>query len=94
MAGNAIANVDVEAVDAVGNRGEARSGSDGSFAIDVSESDGYQLQFWTGRSTNACWVRYVDGGPATTSWDDASLIRVAGDDVSGVVFRVPDNPCG
>ena len=87
--GAALADVQVEADGNNRSFGVARTASDGSFAIPAPMNDHYRLSFWDG-----CWVFRGEGGGVTTSWDDASLIRVAGDDVSGVVFRVPDNPCG
>ena len=87
--GAALADVQIEADGNNRSFGAARTASDGSFAVPVPMNDHYRLSFWDG-----CWVFGREGGGVTTSWDDASLIRVAGGDVSGVVFRVPDNPCG
>lgn len=87
--GAARAGVQVEADGNSRSFGAARTASDGSFAVTVPMNDRYRLSFWDG-----CWVFRGEGGGVTTSWDEAALIRVAGDDVSGVVFRVPENPCG
>ena len=81
----------VAADDSSGTDSASVSASDGSFAITVPESGQYRLLMWYDH-TGSCRVSYVEGGGFTTSWND--LIRVADDDVSGVVFRVPENPCG
>lgn len=88
--GAGIAGVWVEADGDARSFGTARTQPDGSFAVTVPMNDRYRLSVWDG-----CWVFHDEGGRVTTSWDDASLIRVAGGDVSsGVVFRIPENPCG
>ena len=87
--GAALADVQIEADGNNRSFGAARTASDGSFAVPVPMNDHYRLSFWDG-----CWMFRGEGGGVTTNWDDASLIRVADNDVSGVVFRVPDNPCG
>ena len=87
--GVALADVQIEADGNNRSFGAARTASDGSFAVPVPMNDHYRLSFWDG-----CWMFRGEGGGVTTNWDDASLIRVADNDVSGVVFRVPDNPCG
>ena len=87
--GAALADVQIEADGNNRSFGAARTAPDGSFAVPVPMNDHYRLSFWDG-----CWMFRGEGGGVTTNWDDASLIRVADNDVSGVVFRVPDNPCG
>lgn len=85
--GAGMVDVWVEADGDARSFGTARTQADGSFAVTVPMNGRYRLSFWDG-----CWVFHGEGGGVTTSWDDASLIRVAGGDVSGVVFRVPSNP--
>ena len=87
--GAALADVQIEADGNNRSFGAARTASDGSFAVPVPMNDHYRLSFWDG-----CWMFRGEGGGVTTNWDDASLIRVADNDVSGVLFRVPEDPCG
>lgn len=87
--GAALAGVQVEADGNSRSFGAARTASDGSFAIPVPVGDQYRLSVWRG-----CWVFLVDGGRTTTSWAEASLIRVVDVDVNDIVFQVPNNPCG
>lgn len=85
-----IADLQVDAVGVNARRaGTSWTQPDGSFAVTVPVNGRYRLAFWDG-----CWVFGGEGDGVTTSWDDALWVRVAGDDVSDVVFRVPENPCG
>lgn len=71
---------------------------DGSFSVVVPfDGERYLLRLrLSGDLTGAegCWVYVADGGRVATSVSDASLILVDGSDVSDVVIRLPDNPCG
>ena len=90
-AGNArVADLQVDAVGVDALRsGIAWTQADGSFAVTAPMNGRYRLAFWDG-----CWVFHGDGDRITTNWDDASWIRVSDGDVSGIVLRLPDNPCG
>ena len=85
----AIAGVRVEADGDARNFGAAQTEPNGSFAVTVPMNDRYRLSIWDG-----CWVFRGEGGGVTTSWAEASSVRVDGANVRGVVFRVPENPCG
>ena len=67
------------------------SGADGSFAIAVPERGSYRLSAWV----SGCWIYHGSRGP--TNWHGARQIRVSGTDVTGIEFRLPENPpafCG
>lgn len=84
-----IAGVWVEADGDARSFGAAQTEPNGSFAVTVPMNDRYRLSIWDG-----CWVFRGEGGGVTTSWAEASSVRVDGANVSNVVFRVPENPCG
>ena len=89
--GTAIPHILVEAAgESPGTDSASASASDGSFAITIPESGQYRL--FMRDHTGACRVFYVEDD---SDRSDASRIRVTdGRDVSGIVFQVPDNPCG
>ena len=71
-----------------GGNASARTDADGAFAITVPEAGGYRLRM----SIDGCSVYYVRGG-ATSSWEAASLIRVADEDVTGLRFQLAAGMC-
>ncbi|MXZ88512.1 MAG: carboxypeptidase regulatory-like domain-containing protein [Dehalococcoidia bacterium] len=74
-----------------GSSGIATSDVDGSFAIAVPERGAYRLSTYV----SGCWIYHSSRGP--TDWTGARQIRVSGTHVSGIEFRLPENPpafCG
>lgn len=71
---------------------------DGSFSTIVPLDGEYYLRVYlqsVGNSSGeGCLLYAADGGRVATSVSDASLILVDGSDVSDVVIRLPENPCG
>ena len=67
----------------------AETAADGAFSITVPDSRDYRLSF--GTEFDDCRVRYSSSG-ATTEESLATRITVADSDVTGIVFRVPQNP--
>lgn len=71
---------------------------DGSFSTIVPLDGEYYLRVYLQSAGNSsgegCLLYAADGGRVATSVSDASLILVDGSDVSDVVIRLPDNPCG
>ena len=61
--------------------------SDGSFTITVPDSRDYNLFFYD----DGCSIDYSASG-ATTEWDKITWIPVGDADVTGIEFRVPQNP--
>jgi len=74
---------------ASGNAGQGGASTDteGRFSIAVPGTGSYRLTVWIGD----CSI-YRDGDGATTDWAAASDVDVANRDVTGIVFRLPDDP--
>ena len=72
-----------------GAHSSVRVSADGHFSITVPDSGDYVL--FTGTDVAGCHVAYAKSG-ATTDWDHATLITVADSDVTGIEFRVPNDP--
>ena len=67
--------------------GQTFPNGDGEFVITVPDARRYTLEYEVG----PCRVWYSESG-ATTDWQQATPITVADSDVTGIVFRVPQNP--
>ena len=76
-------------VSAIGNLGDAGASttSDGSFSFAVPASDSYRLSVWLGN----CSIRRGSRGPVK-DWNSASQIQVSNADVTGIEFRLPEDP--
>ena len=86
--GNPLGGVNVNANDGTGSNANARTDADGSFSITLPSSGSYRLQAWL----NGCPI-YYSPGRATASWSDASEIRIADADVTGLRFQLPAGAC-
>ena len=69
--------------------GGATSGADGSFAFAVPASGTYRLETGFGD----CRIRHGSSGP-TEHWNNAKQISVSNADVTGIEFRLPEDPAG
>ena len=67
--------------------GGATSGADGSFAFAVPASGTYRLETGFGD----CRIRHGSSGP-TEHWNSAKQITVSNADVTGIEFRLPEDP--
>ena len=67
--------------------GGAHSGADGSFAFTVPASGAYLLE----TDFADCRIRHGTRGP-TEHWNSARQIRVSNADVTGIEFRLPEDP--
>ena len=67
--------------------GGAHSGADGSFAFAVPASGTYLLE----TDFAECRIRHSNRGP-TEHWNSARQIRVSNADVTGIEFRLPEDP--
>lgn len=69
--------------------GGATSGADGSFWFAVPASGSYRLETDFGD----CRIHRGTSGP-TTNWRSARQVRVSNADVTGIEFRLPEDPSG
>ena len=67
--------------------GGAHSGADGSFAFAVPASGTFLLE----TDFAECRIRHSNRGP-TEHWNSAAQIRVSNADVTGIEFRLPEDP--
>ena len=70
-----------------GSSGGASSAADGSFSFAVPAKGSYQLQVWIG----GCWIIHGSRGP-TKNGNNARQITVSNADVTGIEFRLPEDP--
>ena len=84
--GTPRANQWVSAWSAAGSGGGSTDG-DGRFSFAVPGSNSYILNVWI----DDCAIYRGDEGP-TTDWTASSDLNVANRDVTGVVFRLPEDP--
>ena len=76
-------------VSASGNAGSggASTAADGSFSFAVPGNGSYRLSVWI----DECSIYHGSRGP-TKNWNSASQVRVSNADVTGIEFRLPENP--
>ena len=76
-------------VSANGNAGSAgaSTASDGSFSFAVPASGSYRLAVWI----DNCSIYRGSRGPVR-NWNSASQVRVSNADVTGIEFRLPEDP--
>jgi len=76
-------------INASSNAGSAgaSTSSDGSFSFAVPASGSYRLQ----AHVDGCWIYRGSRGPVKT-WNSASQLRVSNADVTGIEFRLPEDP--
>ena len=67
--------------------GGAQTDSDGSFSFAVPSPGSYRVSVWI----DGCSIYRGSRGP-TRNWSSASTIRVSNADVTGIEFRLPENP--
>ena len=84
--GSPHANQWVRASGRQGSAG-AHSGADGSFAFTVPASGAYLLE----TDFADCRIRHGTRGP-TEHWNSARQLRVSNADVTGIEFRLPEDP--
>ena len=70
-------------------RGGAQTEADGSFAITVPVSGMYWLGLWW---SDDCYVYYNESAEASAQY--AARVAVEDMDVTDIVIRLPENPCG
>ena len=67
--------------------GGAQTDSDGSFSFAVPSSGSFRVSVWI----DGCSICRGSRGP-TKNWNSASAIRVSNADVTGIEFRLPEDP--
>ena len=67
--------------------GGAQTDSDGSFSFAVPSPGSYRVSVWI----DGCSIYRGSRGP-TRNWSSTSTIRVSNADVTGIEFRLPENP--
>ena len=63
--------------------------ADGGFAMHVQSDGQYRLR----AQVDSCGIYRRDEG-ATTDWNDATTVIVSGEDATGILFRLPQDPAG
>lgn len=86
--GNGIANERVYARLGSGEQADTRTLADGTFELRIELAGQYRLDVWPG----GCRHFYRSDGGIATSWGDATVIQVSDSDVTGLEFRLPENP--
>ena len=84
--GSPRANQWLTANSSVGSSG-VRTGPDGSFDFAVPGTSSYRMYVWI----DGCWIYHGSRGPVKT-WNSARQIIVSAKDVSGIEFRLPEDP--
>ncbi len=87
-AGNGLAGVGINALGISGGASGVTTAADGTFTITVPEAGAYRL----GVHLAGCW-NYYRRGAVASGWSQATRIDAA-DDVTGIVFRLPEDPAG
>lgn len=85
--GNGVANSRIYARLGTGERADVVTDFDGAFEIAIQLSGTYRLDVWPG----GCRFFYQRDGIAM-SWEDATVIQVSNADVTGIEFRLPEDP--
>lgn len=86
-AGNGVAGEWIYARNGMGARPDGITDTDGAFEITIEVEGTYRLDVWPG----GCRFFYQRDGIAR-SWGDATVIQVSNTDVTGIEFRLPEDP--